>query len=174
MDPDFFLIWNMKRGDHAAMDTFVRRYYPVILRYCQYRLNCREDAEDLTQDTFVRFFAALPTYAHRGKALNYLYTIAGNLCRDYYRSATNVSRNASGTTASEQRIAGHPADPEQMSADALPTDQIDSRIDLTRALQRLPEELREIIILCYFQDLKQTDAANILGIGLPLVKYRIR
>lgn len=41
-------------------------------------------------------------------------------------------------------------------------------------LDRLPEELREVIILYYYQNLKQTEIADVLGIGLPLVKYRIK
>ena len=41
-------------------------------------------------------------------------------------------------------------------------------------LEKLPPELREVTVLYFFQDLKQTEIAAILGIGLPLVKYRLK
>ena len=51
---------------------------------------------------------------------------------------------------------------------------LDLRMDVHRALEQLPPELLEVAILYFFQELKQKEIARILGIGLPLVKYRIR
>ena len=48
------------------------------------------------------------------------------------------------------------------------------RMDVHQALEQLSPELREVTILYFFQELKQKEIARILGIGLPLVKYRIR
>ena len=53
-------------------------------------------------------------------------------------------------------------------------DSVDCRLDMEEALRRLPGELREILILYYFQERKQREIADILGIGLPLVKYRLK
>lgn len=85
MDTDFLLIRKMRQGDEEAIDLFVRKYYPDIFRYCRYHCFDTEYAEDLTQETFVRFFEKFAEYHHFGKAKNYLYTIAGNLCKDYYK-----------------------------------------------------------------------------------------
>lgn len=90
MDADFLLIKRMKQGDEDAFDVFIRRYYGDILRYCAYRCADTGCAEDLTQETFVRFFEKLSDYRHMGKAKNYLYTIAGNLCRNEYKRQTGV------------------------------------------------------------------------------------
>lgn len=79
MDADFRLLSQMKRGEEEAIECFVRKYYPSILQYCHYHLQEIHDAEDLTQETFARFFASLDRYKHYGKAANYLYVIAGNL-----------------------------------------------------------------------------------------------
>ena len=81
MDPDAGLIRRMNQGDDEAIEAFVRKYYPQILGYCCYHLRHRQDGEDVTQETFARFFASLGRYRHYGKAANYLYVIAGNLCR---------------------------------------------------------------------------------------------
>lgn len=51
---------------------------------------------------------------------------------------------------------------------------LDLRLDVHLALEKLPQELREVTILFFFQEVKQKEIAKILGIGLPLVKYRIK
>lgn len=82
MQQDFLLIWKIKNGDEEAMDAFVRQYYAQILQYCSYHCADRVWAEDLTQETFERFFRKLADYKYQEKTLNYLYTIARNLCVD--------------------------------------------------------------------------------------------
>lgn len=155
MDRDFFLIQKIKNGNDDAIEEFVRKYYPVILKYCRYHLADKQNAEDLTQETFERFFASLGRYQHKGKLGNYLYVIAGNLCKDSYRHR-------------EEILSEEPPDPEENIMA-----KVEVKLTLEQAVQRLPEELREIIILHYFQDLKLKEIAEILKIGLPLVKYRI-
>mgnify|MGYP001532094519 CR=1 FL=1 len=75
MDVDFLLIRKMKQGDDDAFDTFVRKYYNDILKYCVYHCSDAEYAEDLTQETFANFFAKLSDYRYKGKTKNYLYTL---------------------------------------------------------------------------------------------------
>ena len=70
MDEDFWLIRRMKQGDEQAIEDFVRKYYPVILRYCRIHIQDPGYAEDMTQETFARFFRTLPQYQHYGKAAN--------------------------------------------------------------------------------------------------------
>ena len=156
MDADFLLLHRMKYGDDQAIEDFVRKYYPMILRYCHLHIQDTGYAEDLTQETFVRFFRTLNKYQHYGKAANYLYVIAGNLCRDNQKK------------------------PEAIPMEELPEqpvyqiETLDLRLDVHQALEQLPPELREVTILYFFQELKQKEIACILGIGLPLVKYRVR
>lgn len=90
MDADLFTIRKMKQGDDAAFDAFVRKYYGDILKYCTFHCADRKEAEDLTQETFVRFFAKLSEYRYQGKTKNYLYTIAANLCRNHYKKRRPV------------------------------------------------------------------------------------
>lgn len=71
MDSDFLLIRKMKQGEESAFDLFVRKYYKEVLIYCSYRSPDKEYAEDITQETFVRFFAKLSEYHHKGKTKNY-------------------------------------------------------------------------------------------------------
>ena len=128
----------------------------MILRYCQLHIQDLGYAEDLTQETFVRFFRTLNQYQHYGKAANYLYVIAGNLCRDYHKKPEVIPM---------EELPEQPVN--QMEA-------LDLRMDVHQALEQLSPELREVTILYFFQELKQKEIARILGINLPLVKYRIR
>lgn len=156
MDSDFLLIHRMKNGDDTAIETFVRKYYPVILRYCHLHIKDQGYAEDATQEVFARFFRTLNTYQHYGKAQNYLYVIAANICRDFYRKPEELSV-------------------EELSVEPiLEMEPLDLRLDVHSALKKLPSELREVTILFFFQEVKQKEIAKILNIGLPLVKYRIK
>ena len=85
MDFDLLLIQKMKRGNENAFDIFVRKHYEEILKYCSYHCLDTSYAEDLTQETFLHFCEKISDYRYIGKTRNYLYTIAGNLCRDYYK-----------------------------------------------------------------------------------------
>ncbi len=143
------------------MDAFVEKYYPRILKYCRLHIDDADYAEDMTQESFIRFFRTLAQYHHYGKAANYLYVIAANVCHDYYRK--NYDRKKT-----EFPMAEMPESPEPQAAD------LEQMMDIRRALESLPEEMREVAVLFFQQERKQKDIAKILGIGLPLVKYRIR
>ncbi len=156
MDADLFLIHRMRDGDETAIDTFVRKYYPSILRYCHYHTWDKQRAEDLAQETFERFFRSFSKYSHFGKIQNYLFTIAGNLCRDSYRVV---------------KWSGQAEFKEQTED---PMIHLEHSLDIRKAINELPEELREVVILHYFVGLKQREIASAVGIGLPLVKYRLK
>ncbi|RKI91349.1 RNA polymerase sigma factor [Parablautia intestinalis] len=156
MDADFWLIRKMRMGDEQAIESFVQKYYPRILKYSRAHIDDYGYAEDVTQETFVRFFRTLKEYRHYGKAANYLYVIAANLCRDYYRKAREIPI--------EELPEGE--DPYVRN--------VAQQIDVRLALESLPEEIRGTTVLYFLQERKQKDIARIQGISLSLVKYRIR
>ena len=156
MDVDFLLIRKMKQGDDDAFDTFVRKYYDDILKYCGYHCSDAEYAEDLTQETFLKFFQAFERYKHYGKALNYLYVIAGNLCKDHFRKEGRMEVYE----MSEEIAVEHMG-------------QVEKRMEIYEALDKLPEEIREVVILFFFQEISQKEIARMMGIKLSLVKYRV-
>ena len=161
MDVDFLLLMKMKQGEEDAFDKFIRKYYEEILKYCTYHCFDSEYARDLTQETFLRFFANLSAYQYCGKSKNYLYTIAGNRCKNYYKKKKEDVMDKEGLQAK----AGAAADPFAGVLD---------QMEMQAALAGLSEEFREVLILYYFQELKLKEIAGVLGIGLPLVKYRMR
>lgn len=176
MQQDFLLVWKMKNGDEKAMDVFVRQYYAQILQYCSYHCADREWAQDLTQETFERFFRKLADYRHHGKSLNYLYTIARNLCIDWGRKNRELVMESIAEVEEEQKelLQKKWIDQYGQYNGTNESDRLDERLVMEAALAKLPAELREVVILHYFQELSMRETADILQIGLPLVKYRIK
>ena len=155
MISDFLLIQKIRNGDNRAGNEFVKKYYPLIYQYCFLHIHDRDCAEDMTKETFVRFFEAVMNRTDIAKVKSYLYRVAGNTVKNYYRKKK------------ELLLEKLPDTVENNAAD------IEVRLDIERAVARLPDEIREITILFFFQGLKQKDISDLLGIKLSLVKYRV-
>ena len=126
MDMDFLLTQKMRMGDEKAVEAFVTKYYAQILRYCRLHIGDYGYAEDAAQETFERFFRNFGQYRHYGRAANFLYVIAANVCRDFYRKNREIPL-------------------EDLSEEAdLSAEGMDLQIELRQAFARLPEELRQI------------------------------
>ena len=110
--------------------------YDRIFKYLYFHLRDRHAAEDLTQETFLRFLGSR-TYQDENRQLQYLYTIARNLCRQYYRDRT--------ITYSLEEEADIP-DPENFEEPLL------ERILLGSALEKLSAEEKELLFLRYVND----------------------
>ncbi|MBX4260391.1 RNA polymerase sigma factor (plasmid) [Clostridium estertheticum] len=158
MDKDFFLIRRMKHGDESAVNDFVKQYSNEIYKYCYYKLSNKWQAEDVTQDTFISFFKHFNSYIHKGKAKNYLYIIAGNLCKNEYKKNKEVS-----ILQAEEEIVNSKQVQEEIVL----------KVSMDQEISRLPKEFKEVIHLYYFQDLKIREVAEILDINISLVKYRL-
>lgn len=103
----------------------IEEQYDKIYRYCCCHLRDRERAEDITQETFLRWFAS-DTYRNKNQLLQYLYTVARNLCIDEYRRPV--------TQPIPEELPGEEGDP--LLSIALRTE-----------LERLPPEDRELVLL---------------------------
>ncbi len=155
MTSDFFLVQRIKKGDSHAGNLFVEKYYPSIYQYCFLHLHDKECSEDMAQETFVRFFEALMKNADIRKIRSYLYSIAGNILKNYYKKKKEILTDQLPDTE-ESNLAD-----------------IEIRLDIERALDQLPEEIKETAILFFFQGLKQKEISDLLNIKLSLVKYRV-
>ncbi|MCM1181356.1 MAG: sigma-70 family RNA polymerase sigma factor [Clostridium sp.] len=156
MNLDFLLVEKIKNGDNKAAEGFVKKYYSSICQYCFLHIHDRYIAEDMTQETFLRFFETINTYTEQGKVRNYLYCIAGNCIKNYCKKKKEILLD----------------DTSEMLEESI--SDIESRLDIEQAVDGLPEVLRETAILFFFQNLKQREIADLLQVSLPLVKYRIR
>lgn len=155
MTSDFFLVQKIRNGDELAGNQFVEKYYSLIYQYCFLHIRNKECAEDMTQETFVRFYEAILKDANIRKIKNYLYSIAGNILKNYYKKKKEILLDQLPETEKDNLT------------------ELEIRLDIEQALDQLPEEIKEITILFFFQGLKQKEIAALLHIKLSLVKYRI-
>lgn len=156
VDADFLLVQRMRMGDEKAFEDFVTKYYPAILKYCRIHIGDFGYAEDMTQETFTRFFRTFKQYKHYGKAANYLYVIAANVCKDYHRKERELPMEELPELSDET------------------ADGMDEKIVVEEALNGLPDDIKEAAVMFFVQGCRQKDIARILEIGLSLVKYRIQ
>ncbi len=165
MDEDFFLVLQIRNGKEEAVEKFVRKYYRSIVNYCYGKVRDYMYAEDLTQQTFLNFFQALGRYEHRGRAKNFLYVIAGNLCKNFYeqqeRSPRTVLQEESGEIMPDEKTVHF-------------STKLAEAVSIEDALMLLSKEQREVITLYYFQELKIREIAEILGQTQSNIKYRLK
>lgn len=122
--------------------------YDKIYRYCYFKLQHQQMAEDITQETFLRFLEN-GSYCERGKKIRYLYTIARNLCIDAYRRTQTES-------LPDEDMAG--------MGDA-PEEEVLRNLAVKNALSQLEKEEQELLLLRYVQELSVSDICGILEIS---------
>ncbi|MEE0809807.1 RNA polymerase sigma factor [Blautia sp.] len=124
--------------------------YDRIYRYCYFHTGRKELAEDLTQETFLRFFHR-NTSLHPEKQLAYLYTIAKNLCTDAYWK----KREELPGEDLESRIKEH----------VLPLEQAELRLDLKQAILQMDRQTQELLLLRYVDGLSPGEAGKVLELS---------
>ena len=129
--------------------------YDKIYRFCYLRLKHRETAEDITQETFLRYLEH-PQYHSLDKTLQILYTIAGNLCKDQFRKKTELE--ISDTDPSDENI----------------EDSVLSDLSLKQALNKLNDTDREIILLRYINDVPVNVIGKLYDMSRFAVNRRIK
>jgi RNA polymerase sigma-70 factor (ECF subfamily) len=123
------------------------------------------DAEDLTQEVFVRVFRSLSSYTP-GTFEGWLHRITTNLFLDQARRKAKIRFDALAEDA-DQRLPGRVASPDSQVADAM----LDA--DVEAALADLPPEFRAAVVLCDIEGLSYDEIADVLGVKLGTVRSRI-
>ena len=139
MSSDFLLIYRIRNGDRQADNQFVKKYYPSIYQYCFLHIHDKECTEDITQETVTKFFEVLMKNSDIGKIQSYLYSIFGNLLKNYYKKKKDLLTKQM-PEISENRLI-----------------EIEIRLDIEQAVDRLPEEIKETAIFFFFQEIKQKE-----------------
>jgi RNA polymerase sigma-70 factor, ECF subfamily len=163
----------LQAGQDAALDDLMERHATPVFHFLCRMVGNEDDANDLAQETFVRVFKSAKSFRTGEKFSTWLFTIAANLARNHFRWR-----------------ARHPAlfldaenpETEQSIRSTLPTNSpapnetvlAEERAAAVRtAVQRLPEDLREAIVLCEWQELSLAEAAAILETTPKAVESRL-
>ena len=155
-----------QRGDAAAFAALMRRYQERIYRFLVRMTRSQDDAREMTQETFLNAWQALPRWRPNARLSTWLFRIARNEALDGLRHAQRLEFVPIDALTAEQ-LPAQSTTPES----ALQARQ--SVAALERALARLPVAQREILLLRDIEDLSYEDIAEVLDIRLGTVKSRI-
>ena len=159
MASDEELMRAVGQGDEHALASLVERYAARIHAFLTRVTGDRDDADDLLQDTWMRVARGARGFDTARLVRPWLYGIAANLARDLHR------RRAVRLRAVQQGNVG--------AGESAPTFRPALRIDMRERLARLPERLREVLLMRYFDGLDEAEMAEALGIPRGTVKSRL-
>ena len=154
------LMFEAAKGNRAAMELLVLRHYNDIYAYAARRTGGTHAAQDIAQAVFENLVRTVAAYRPLGRFRAYLFTIAANEVRSYFRNKpeTSVLPEDLGDGGDTVRLLMRRDDYRQVRA----------------ALQDLPANQQEALILFYYHDLTIKDVARITGNNENTVKSRLR
>lgn len=171
------LVQRCRRRDAAAFDEVVSRYKTRIHSYISRMLGGGEDAEDLTQEVFVRMYQSLDSFRSEASLSTWLFRIANNLCIDHFRRSKKHQAIAYsldeplGANADEGGAAREIADIGSEPYRALASLELSERLE--SGIGALPEKLRAVLVLHDVEDVPYDEIARILACPLGTVKSRL-
>lgn len=169
-DADIGLVAQAQAGDTRAFAALVRQYQNRVFRFILRLSANREDAMDLTQETFMKAYQALPAWKPQAQFRTWLLRIAHNTTLDLLRRRQRVSFESYDELAADQQGPARP-DPAPQPDERLADRQSIQLLD--RALRELPLEHREILLLRELEDLSYAEIASTLDIAEGTVKSRL-
>jgi RNA polymerase sigma factor (sigma-70 family) len=164
-------------GDAAAWEEIVQRYHRRIYNVCYRFAGDAENAQDLSQEVFIKMYRTLNTYdSGKGAFMTWVTTITRNLLVDHFRKSKGDRITDSLDSVSSEHEDSQPLS-EQIADHSLPPDAAvqsrETREMVHFALQKLSPELREAVILRDLQDMDYREIATALRVPEGTVKSRI-
>jgi len=144
------LVLDAKQADASAQSRLISLFYTKIYRYVYYRVNQKEDAEDLTNDVFVRMLESLDRQS--GSFFAWLYQIASNRIIDYYRKKDVRSDTSDVGEAIEY-----------FESDEKSIEKMFIREELKKGIHQLTAEQQEVILLRFIEGYQANEVAEMLN-----------
>jgi RNA polymerase sigma-70 factor (ECF subfamily) len=166
------LMKRTQNGDKQAYALLYERYSASVLSYLYRMLGNVEDVESIGQEVFLRAFRFAPTYRYPQKFSTWLFTITRNLAiNQSRRRRRSPVRNVTELNLEGVEMSG---DPYQVAARA--TDDVERQEEIAqvlRALEDLPADQKEVIVLGVFQDLSYAEIEDITGTKAVTLRSRM-
>jgi RNA polymerase sigma-70 factor (ECF subfamily) len=166
-EPDA-LIERCLKGDERAWEQIVRQHWRRVFNVAYKFVGRHDEAEDLTQDVFLKVFKSLATFDRRANFQTWLVSVSRNLCIDHYRSVRKeretINRDVNADDLSPQSV--------EISAHVA-LERLDLAQELRRALRELPETLRTAVVMRDIQELSYQEIADRMQLPEGTVKSRI-
>ena len=162
------LIQRCLRGDQAAWELIVRQYWRKVFNVAYKFVGKHDEAEDLTQDIFLKIFKSLDTFDRRANFQTWLISVSRNLCIDHYRSVRKERETI------DRDVDANELSPESREIGPVAALEQRDRVTLLRqALTALPETLRTAVLMRDIQELSYQEIADNLRLPEGTVKSRI-
>jgi RNA polymerase sigma-70 factor (ECF subfamily) len=171
------ILQRAKEGDKKAFEEIYQMYHRRIYNAVYGMLSDHDDAQDVTQDVFMRLHDALPTLRADEAFSTYLYRIALNLCRDRARRKKRVRFQSMDTPRQTEEGDNEPMEfPDlgqtgRLPEETLTTEELQRRV--REAVQTLSQDHKAVIVMHHFQGMEVNDIARILNVPTGTVKSRL-
>ncbi|HZP46931.1 MAG TPA: sigma-70 family RNA polymerase sigma factor [Vicinamibacterales bacterium] len=162
------LIQRCLTGDQLAWDAIVKQYWRKVFNVAYKFVGKHDEAEDLTQDIFLKIFKSLDTFDRRANFQTWLISISRNLCIDHYRSVRK-ERETIDRDVDANELSPQSHDPGPVAA----LEQRDRVSLLREAMTALPDTLRTAVLMRDIQELSYQEIAEQLKLPEGTVKSRI-
>ncbi|HLQ75887.1 MAG TPA: sigma-70 family RNA polymerase sigma factor [Terriglobia bacterium] len=168
---DAELLGRCRNGDHAAWETVVRRHHQRIYNFA-YRFSGKfDDAEDLTQEIFLKVYKTLHTFnSELGAFETWMMRLGRNCIIDHYRRM-KMERSRTDSLDGEHEQVAETGNRFANPAEALDHRELSERVHA--ALVRLSEDLREVLILRDLEGFAYEEIVDIIKVPIGTVKSRI-
>ena len=161
------IVVRVLKGDRKAYALLVDEYKNPIYNLAYRMTNNLHDAEDLAQETFIRAYQNLSRYDQNRIFFTWLYTIGINLIRNHLKKNDRRSE-----PLTDVHIASASRAQEKQTAEEN-TQFEEKMLQLEKSLQKLPVDVRETIVLKYYQGLTFEEVAVVMGMSVSAIKMRI-
>ncbi|MDK2773198.1 MAG: sigma-70 family RNA polymerase sigma factor [Flavobacterium sp.] len=168
---DAILVKNYVGGDEIALATLIERHQSKIYGFIYSKIPDRDICDDIFQDTFVKVIKTLKTksYNEEGKFLPWVMRIAHNLIIDYFRKSKKMPMHRDND---EYSIFSLISDTSPNVESRIITEQIE--LDLSRIIDELPDDQREVLVMRIYQDLSFKEIADLTGVSINTALGRMR
>ena len=160
-------------GQDTALNDLMERHATPVFHFLCRMVGNEDDANDLAQETFVRVFKSRGSFRMSEKFSTWLFTIAANLARNHFRWRSrhlNISLETENAETEQTLGSTLPSDNPAPNEQALATERAAA---VHAAVGKLPEDLREAMVLCEWEELSMAEAATILGTTPKAVESRL-
>ena len=162
------LIQRCLLGDQLAWEQIVQQYRRKVFNVAYKFVGRHDEAEDLTQDIFLKVFKSLNTFDRRANFQTWLISVSRNLCIDHYRSVRK-ERETIDRAVDASELSPTSREPGPIAA----IEQKDRVVLLRQALAELPDTLRAAVVMRDIQELSYQEIADRLDLPEGTVKSRI-
>ncbi len=168
-DPDWELVARVGAGESAAFDELMRRYKQPVLNFAYRILGNAEDADDVTQDVFVRVYQHIGSYKPGGRFSTWLFALARNACIDRLRWRARHPARSQDAIQDEQ--GNSPAAPQPGVVEQVSALEIGGHI--AAAVGELPEDQRTAIVLSEYHGMSYAEIAETMKCSKKSVEARL-